>query len=185
WGIRQVMMDYNHWAGFGLLGEILPWADNRVQLAEETDHHGLRVAKITFSLKDNDRKLIEFGKNKTMEVMWAAGAEEVVQESRYAHLIGGARMGDDPRSSVVDRFGETHDVPNLFCCDGSIMPTQGSANPGLTIQSLAARTANYLIAERDLVLCGRRGSGQEPPVRHDLSPPGTYQRGVPVLVGKD
>ncbi len=179
WGMRKAMMDYNHWAAFGLLSEILPWDDNRVELAGETDRHGLPVAKITFNLRDNDKKLIEFGKNKTMEVMWAAGAEEVVQEPRYAHLIGGARMGDDPRTSVCDRFGRTHDIPNLFCCDGSIFPTQGAANPGLTIQAMAARTANYLITQRDTVLAGRPAPLDEPPVRRDLSPPGTYTRGVP------
>ncbi|HEX8032791.1 MAG TPA: hypothetical protein VF510_03040 [Ktedonobacterales bacterium] len=77
------MMDYNHWAALGLLGEILPWEDNRVELADETDQYGLCVAKVTFDLHDNDKKLIEFGKNKVMEVMYAAGAEEVVQERRY------------------------------------------------------------------------------------------------------
>jgi choline dehydrogenase-like flavoprotein len=75
--------------------------------------------------------------------MFAAGAEEVVQEPRYAHLVGGARMGRDPATSVVDCFGRTHDIANLFVCDGSVLPTQGSANPGLTIQALAARTADY------------------------------------------
>ena len=82
-----------------------------------------------------------------MEVMYAAGAEEVVQEPRYAHLIGGARMGLDPRTSVVDSFGRTHDIPNLFVCDGSVLPTQGSANPALTIMALAARCADHLIAD--------------------------------------
>jgi len=182
WGLRRVMMDYNHWAAFGLLTEILPWDDNRVQLAGETDRHGMRVAQITFSLKENDHKLIEYGKNKTMEVMWAAGAEEVVQEPRYAHLIGGARMGNDPNTSVVDKFGRTHDIPNLFCCDGSILPTQGAANPGLTIQSLAVRTAEYIIANRDDVLAGRRGSMAEPAIHRELSPPGTHTRGIPQFV---
>ncbi len=179
WGLRKVMMDYNHWATLGLLGELLPWADNRVTIAEERDGHGLPVAKVTYGLKENDKKLIEFGKRKVMEIMSAAGAEEVVQEARYAHLIGGARMGDDPDTSVVDRFGCSHDIPNLFCCDGSILPTQGSANPGLTIQSLAARTANYIIAQSDRLSQGLRGLPEEPPIRHDLSPPGTYQRGIP------
>jgi len=142
----------------------------------------MRVAQITFSLKDNDHKLIEYGKNKTMEVMWAAGAEEVIQEPRYAHLIGGARMGNDPNTSVVDKFGRTHDVPNLFCCDGSILPTQGAANPGLTIQSLAVRTAEYIIANRDDVLAGRRGSMAEPAIHRELSPPGTHTRGIPQFV---
>ncbi len=96
WGMRDVMMDYNHWAALGLLGEILPWPENRVTLAPETDRLGLPVAHVEFELHDNDQKLIEFGKNTVMEVMRAAGAEEVVQEARYAHLIGGARMGKDP-----------------------------------------------------------------------------------------
>ncbi|MCA1725432.1 MAG: GMC family oxidoreductase, partial [Thermomicrobia bacterium] len=50
WGMRRVMMDYNHWAALGLLGEILPWEENRVELADDTDRHGLRVAKVTFAL---------------------------------------------------------------------------------------------------------------------------------------
>lgn len=88
------------------------------------------MANVTFNLHDNDQKMIAFGKNKVMEVMWAAGAQEVVQESRYAHLVGGARMSQTPESGVVDKFGRTWDVPNLFVMDGSVMPTQGSANPG-------------------------------------------------------
>ena len=179
WGMRRVMMDYNHWAALGLLGEILPWEENRVELADETDRHGLRVAKVTFNLHDNDKKLIAFGKAKVEAIMRAAGAEEVVQEARYAHLVGAARMGRDPRESVVDGFGRTHDIPNLFICDGSILPTQGSANPGLTIQALAARTADYLIAEGAAVLAGKRGALKALPVRHDLSPAGTAGRGVP------
>lgn len=181
WGLRRVMMDYNHWAALGLLGELLPWADNRVELAAETDRFGLPVAKVTFNLHDNDRRLVAFGRRKVEEIMWAAGAQEVVQETRYAHLVGGARMGLDPRDSVVDGFGRAHDIPNLFVCDGSILPTQGSANPGLTIQALAARVADYLIAEREGVLDRRRSTGMAPPVRRDLSPDGTSGRGVPRL----
>jgi choline dehydrogenase-like flavoprotein len=179
WGMRRVMMDYNHWATFGLLGEILPWDDNRVELAEAKDQYGLRVAKVTFNLHDNDKKLIEFAKNKTMEVMKAAGAEIVVQEARFAHLVGGARMGDNPATSVVDKFGRTHDIPNLFICDGSILPTQGSANPGLTIQALAARTADYLIREGEDVFFTNRRNMEEPPTRRDLSPKYTRFRGNP------
>jgi choline dehydrogenase-like flavoprotein len=179
WGMRKVMMDYNHWASLGVLGELLPAAENRVELAEEKDRYGLPVAKVTHKLGDNDKKLIKFGLEKVRQIMWAAGAEEVVDEARYAHLIGGARMGDDSSESVVDRFGCTHEINNLFCCDGSILPTQGSANPGLTIQSLAARTANYLVENWSEISVGRRGSLQEPALRLDLAPPGAYQRGIP------
>lgn len=183
WGLRKEMMDYNHWAAFGLLGEILPHENNRVRLSEVKDDYGLPVADVTFSLGDNDKKLIKYGVETTMEVMRAAGAQEVAQEPRYAHLIGGARMGSDPRTSVVDKFGASHDIPNLFCCDGSIFPTQGSSNPGLTIQALAARTADYLIAERETILARKRAPHTRPPVRRDLSPPGTDTRGAPTIDG--
>jgi choline dehydrogenase-like flavoprotein len=181
WGMRRLLMDYNHWAAFGLLGEILPWAENRVTLAPEKDEFGLPVAKISFNLHDNDKRLIEFGKNKVIEIMRAAGAQEVVQDSRYAHLVGGARMGRDPRTSVVDGFGRSHDIPNLFVCDGSILPTQGSANPGLTIQAIAARTADYLICQGQAIFNSNRRDLSRPPVRRDLSPPGTHGPGVPRL----
>ncbi|HJT57713.1 MAG TPA: GMC family oxidoreductase [Ktedonobacteraceae bacterium] len=181
WGLRRVMMDYNHWAPLGVLGEILPWADNRVEVAKETDRFGIPVAKVTFRLHDNDKKIAKAGVEKTTEILYAAGAEEVVEEARYAHLVGGARMGNDPRSSVTDKWGRTHDIPNLFVCDGSLLPTQGSANPGLTIQALAARTADFLISNGPDIL--RRQSHtvnvEEPPVRHNLSPRGTSGRGVP------
>lgn len=179
WGMRRVMMDYNHWATLGVLGEILPWADNRVELADEKDQLGIPVAKTTFALHDNDKKLIEYGKQTVMNVMRAAGAELVVQESRYAHLVGAARMGADPASSVVDKFGRTHDIPNLFICDGSVMPTQGSANPGLTIQCLAARTADYLISQGKVIFDSERRDMTPPPLGRKLAVAGTFLHGVP------
>jgi len=181
WGLRRIMMDYNHWAALGLLGEILPHPANRVEVAEETDQFGIPVAKVTFSLHDNDKKLIEFGKNKVMEVMSAAGANKVVQEARYAHLVGAARMGEDPATSVVDKYGRTHDIANLFICDGSILPTQGSANPGLTIQALAARAADYLISQGESVFISDKRNMERPPVRRNLSPSATWGHGAPRL----
>ncbi len=180
WGLRRAMMDYNHWATLGLLGEILPWEDNRVELAEDKDQFGIPVAKVTFNLHDNDKKLIEYGKNKVMDVMRAAGAKEVVQESRYAHLVGAARMGNDPGTSVTDRYGRTHDIDNLFVCDGSLMPTQGSANPGLTIQALAARTGDYLISQAESIFGkSEKRDMTPPPLRKNLSPSGTFLHGIP------
>jgi choline dehydrogenase-like flavoprotein len=102
-----------------------------------------------------------------------------VQEARYAHLVGAARMGDNPETSVVDQFGRTHDIANLFICDGSIMPTQGSANPGLTIMALAARAADYLIAEGEEIFKPRTRNIRKPPMRRDLSPPDTWGHGMP------
>jgi choline dehydrogenase-like flavoprotein len=167
-----------------VLGEILPWEDNRIEVADgrhgrhdAKDRFGLPVAQVTFSLHDNDKKLIEFGKKKVMDIMRAAGALEVVQESRYAHLVGGCRMSATQETGVCDKFGRTWDVPNLFVMDGSVMPTQGSANPGLTIQALAARTADHLISCWGEPTWKR--SLEEPPCRKSLSPPGTFGKGVP------
>ena len=185
WGLRREMMDYNHWAAFGLLTEILPWADNTVTIsADEKDRFGIPVANVTFNLHENDKRLIAAGKTKTMEVMRAAGATEVVQEARYAHLVGGARMGNDPSSSVVDRFCRSHDVPNLFVCDGSVMPTQGAANPGLTIQALAARTADYLVAAGSSVFTSDEREAFALAPARALAPPATWGKGVPRLTGR-
>ena len=181
WGLRRLMMDYNHWAALGLLGEILPHADNRVTLADEKDQFGLPVAKVTFNLYDNDKTLIEYGKQKVMDIMWAAGAKEVVQEARYAHLVGAARMGRDPGESVTDQFGRTHEIANLFVCDGSLMPTQGSANPGLTIMALAARIADYMVAQGDRIFSSDRRDMEPPPMRRDLAPPDTWGHGMPAV----
>jgi choline dehydrogenase-like flavoprotein len=183
WGLRRVMMDYNHWAPLAVLGEILPWEDNRVELADEKEQYGLRVAKVTFRLHENDKKVAKAGVQKITEIMQAAGAREVVEEARYAHLVGGARMGHDPATSVTDKFGRTYDIPNLFICDGSLLPTQGSANPGLTIQALAARTADFLISNAADLFSQHpeRVSEPEPPVRKNLSPAGTAGHGVPRL----
>lgn len=90
-------------------------------------------------------------------------------------------MGSDPATSVVDRYGRTHDVANLFICDGSILPTQGSANPGLTIQALAARTADYLISQGDRVFTSDQRDMSQPAIRRNLAPPETWGHGVPRL----
>ena len=182
WGLRREMMDYNHWAAFGLLGEILPWADNRVTLSTtDRDQFGLPVAHVTFGLHENDKRLIKAALAKTEAVMHAAGATEVVQEARYAHLVGAARMSKTAATGVCDKFGRTWDIPNLFIMDGSVMPTQGSANPGLTIQALAARTADYLIHQGDRIFTSSARDLTPPPIHRELAPPDTYGHGVPRL----
>ena len=80
------------------------------------------------------------------KILTAAGAEEVITINRYAHLVGGARMAADERHGVVDADCRSFAVPNLYITDGSVLPTQGSANPALTIMALAARAAERLIA---------------------------------------
>ncbi|BCQ09635.1 glucose dehydrogenase [Mycobacterium heckeshornense] len=147
WGaaLREYLRDYNHWATIGVLNELLPLPDNRVRLADETDQYGLPVARFDYSLCDNDKANMAYSTQVIANILDAAGAQDVLTIQRFAHLIGGARMGSDPDTSVVDANQRAWAVPNLFIADGSVCPTQGSANPALTIMALASRLAERLV----------------------------------------
>jgi choline dehydrogenase-like flavoprotein len=146
--LREYMRDYNHWTVLGALCELLPRADNRVTLADETDQFGMPLARFSYTQCENDRANIDYAKRVINQIWEAAGAQDILTIDRYAHLVGGCRMGTDPETSVVDADHRVWGVPNLFVCDGSVMPTQGSANPALTIMALAARLAERLAARR-------------------------------------
>ena len=111
---------------------------------EVTDQNGLPVARMDYAQCDNDRRNIAYAKQTLHDIFKAAGAQDVLVTDRYAHLVGGCRMGSDPEGSVVDSDQRAWEVPNLFIADGSVMPTQGSANPALTIMALASRLAERL-----------------------------------------
>jgi choline dehydrogenase-like flavoprotein len=146
WGasLRARLQDYVHWATLGALCEYLPQPDNRVTLSDEQDRHGLPVAHFSYSLCDNDRMLTDAATESMESILRAAGASEVMTIKRYAHLVGGARMAAHPSKGVVDRDHRIFGVPNVFVVDGSTLPTQGSANPALTIMAMAARFAQLL-----------------------------------------
>ena len=146
WGqsLREYMRDYNHWTVLGLLAEFLPLPENRVTLADETDQFGMPVAHFNYSQCENDKKIIGFAAEKLAEIWEASEAMDTLTIDRYAHLVGGARMGVSPDDSVVDATHRVWGVDNLFVVDGSVMPTQGSANPALAIMALADRVATLL-----------------------------------------
>ena len=148
WGaaLRERMSDYVHWACLGGLCEFLPQADNRVTLAEEKDSMGLPVARFDYTQCDNDRALMKAAQDVMERILMAAGATETMTIGRYAHLVGGARMAENEREGVVDGDCRSFAVPNLYITDGSVLPTQGSANPALTIMAVAARAADRMIA---------------------------------------
>jgi len=148
WGrdLRNYMSDYVHWSVLGALCEFLPQPENRVTLAEQKDRNGMPVAHFSYSQGANDRQLVAAATGVMERILKAAGADEVITINRYAHLVGGARMAATEQDGVVDAFGRSFAVPNLFIADGSILPTQGSANPALTIMALAARIADRLAA---------------------------------------
>jgi len=150
WGkaLREYMRDYNHWTTLGSLSELLPRAQNRVTLADQHDEHGIPIARFDYSLCDNDRANVAETKGTLTRILEAAGAQDILTIERYAHLVGGCRMGTSPDESVIDADHRVWGVPNLFVCDGSVMPTQGAANPALTIMALASRLAERLAAGR-------------------------------------
>jgi choline dehydrogenase-like flavoprotein len=178
WGraLREYMRDYNHWYTLGVLCELLPHPENRVTIASEvTDQNGIPVARMDYTQSENDRKNIAFAKQTLHDIWEAAGAQDVLVIDRYAHLVGGCRMGVDPERSVVDSDHRAWGIPNLFIADGSVMPTQGSANPALTIMALASRLADRLDDGRlDAHAANARRSGGRR--RTDPSPPGAPYR---------
>ena len=150
WGaqLRDYMSDYVHWSCLGALCEFLPQPDNRVTLSSETDRHGMPVAHFSYSQCDNDSALMKAAQEVMERILRAAGADEVITIDRFAHLVGGARMASNERDGVVDADCRSFAVPNLYVTDGSVLPTQGSANPALTIMAVAARAADGLAGRR-------------------------------------
>jgi choline dehydrogenase-like flavoprotein len=149
WGdaLLRDMARYNHQAGLKICGEVLPQERNRVTLADEKDQHGLPIARVTFSLCDNDKRLVRHAIGHMTEAMRAAGGRDLWHETdNTAHLNGTARMGDDSRSSVVNADCRSWDIRNLWICDGSVFPTVGGVNPSLTIQAIACRTGDRIRA---------------------------------------
>jgi choline dehydrogenase-like flavoprotein len=150
WGqaLREYMRDYNHWTLLGLLCEFLPLPENRVTLASQQDRYGMPVANFSYSMCENDKKNVEYA-TKVVEEIWdRAGAQDTLKIDRYAHLVGGCRMGLSPEDSVVDSSHRAWEVPNLFVVDGSVFPTEGAANPALVIMALADRVAGLLQKKR-------------------------------------
>ena len=98
-------------------------------------------------LSDNSLKMMDHGIARATEVLQAAGATEVLVNpllrSAGWHLLGTARMGTEIGNSVVDAYGRSHEVKNLFIIDGSIFVTAGAVNPTSTIQALALYIADY------------------------------------------
>jgi choline dehydrogenase-like flavoprotein len=150
WGadLREYMRDYNHWTVLGVLCELLPRPENRVTLARETDQYGMPVANFSYSLCENDKRNMAYATEKVKEIWQHAEAQDTLTIERFAHLVGGARMGHSPQDSVVNSTHRAWELPNLFIADGSVMPTQGAANPALVIMALADRLAGLLREKR-------------------------------------
>ena len=140
-------------AMWGIIAEDLPEESNRVTLDPLlTDSDGIPAPRIAYRLSENSRRMLDFHQQRAKESLEAAGAYDTVVAPLIRatgwHLLGTAVMGDDRRKSVVDRWGRSHEVPNLFVIDGSSWPTSSGMNPTATIAALALRSADHLIEGR-------------------------------------
>lgn len=128
----------------------LPEVTNRVELSDEkTDSNGIAAAKVTYSLGENSKKVLDHAKLKITELLETAGAKRVVLPvANGGHLMGTARMGTDPKNSVVNSINQSHDIENLFIVDGSSFTTAAGVNPTSTIMALALRAADKIWEKR-------------------------------------
>ena len=128
----------------------LPVESNCISLDPTVkDAWGIPAIRVTYKDHPDDLATAKFLQDRSYEIMAAAGAqklwrEDVQESSGGAHLLGTCRMGDDPQRSVVDKYHRSHDVGNLFVCDGSSFVTSGRGQPTMTIQALAFRAADHI-----------------------------------------
>jgi choline dehydrogenase-like flavoprotein len=155
WGegfARALAEEYTRTMFFGTHGTSLPLESNRIDIDPNLkDAWGLPCMRVTYHDHADDLKNASFLGSKALEIAHAAGAtkawaNEVGPQGQSVHLLGTCRMGKDPKSSVIDTHHRTHDVPNLFICDGSSMVSSSRGQPTETISALAFR-AGDLIAQ--------------------------------------
>jgi choline dehydrogenase-like flavoprotein len=160
WGARHkdyMRRYFGHVAGIGAGGEQLPDERNRVELDPEVvDDYGVPVPRITLEPRENDKLMLVAMEKNLREIYEAAGATEIL-DMRYkpggtSHFMGACRMGNNPATSVLSSFCQSHDMPNLFVVDASCFVTGGNANPAHTIMAIATRAAEYIADE------GRKGN---------------------------
>jgi len=130
----------------------LPVETNSISLdADLKDAWGLPALCMTYKDHRDDLSTTRFLRDRSLDIADAAKATKVwaapvEQQSFAVHLLGTCRMGNDPKTSVVDANHRTHDVPNLFLCDGSSFVTSGRGQPTMTIQALAFRAGHQIAA---------------------------------------
>ena len=155
WGAdhhRSMRKTFQHTINMSTHGEDLPEESNRVELDPDVkDHFGMPAARIVYLYGENSLKMQMYAEEVGRQAMEAAGGTNIQYTNRVpsgSHLMGTARMGNDPKSSVVNAWNQAHDVKNLFIVDGSSFVTSGAVNPTATIVALALRTADGIWKRR-------------------------------------
>ena len=148
---KKALIEPGPWQmGINAFGECLPYEDNKITLNEEVrDKWGLPTLTMDAEFKENEMKMRVHMREAAFEMLEAAGFKDIETYDAGAwpglgiHEMGTARMGKDPRSSVLNKWNQMHDVKNVFITDGACMTSAGCQNPSLTYMALTARAANY------------------------------------------
>lgn len=152
---KEALTEPGRWQmGMGGFGEILPYHENKVTLDKsKTDKWGLNVVAIDCELKENELLMRKDMLNDGVEILEAAGVKDVKGHDgdgtpgRGIHEMGTARMGRDRKTSVLNKWNQIWDAPNVFVTDGSFMTSAGCQNPSLTYMAFTARAADHAVSE--------------------------------------
>jgi choline dehydrogenase-like flavoprotein len=156
WGVRhheEFLQRFGKTVSLTVTTEDLPKEDNRIDLDPVLkDSSGIRAPRFRYRVSDNTKRMIEHGIGSARRAFEEAGASQIYEQRLLSytgfHLLGTACMGSDPARSVVDADCRAHDCDNLFVIDGSVFVTAAALNPTPTIQAIALRTADRIIATR-------------------------------------
>jgi choline dehydrogenase-like flavoprotein len=152
WGrsFAEAMDAYDRMAGLWIVGEDMPQQGNAITLsASEKDQFGLAVPNVNFDDHANDAAMRDHAFKQGSAIYEAVGAVKTFHTPPYpsTHNLGTNRMSEKPGDGVVNKWGQTHDIANLFVSDGSQFTTGGAENPTLTIVALAIRQADHIASE--------------------------------------
>jgi choline dehydrogenase-like flavoprotein len=139
---------------FGGYGECLPYEDNRVTISsDKKDKWGRPLLEINCEFRENEKIMNKHMADSMAEMLEEAGFKNVMAHENMSfpgnanHEMGTARMGRDPKTSVLNSFNQMHAVPNVFITDGSCMASSGCVNPSLTYMALTTRACHYAVEE--------------------------------------
>jgi choline dehydrogenase-like flavoprotein len=153
--LKKAVREAGPWSlGMTAFGEILPNHDNRMWLDPvKKDRYGLPLLVVDASVRENERRMEKDMLNDAAEMLEAAGYKNVVVKSdqynmgNSIHESGTARMGNDPKKSVLNKFNQVHACKNVFVTDGAFMPSFGCQNPSLTYMAFTARAVDHAVSE--------------------------------------
>jgi choline dehydrogenase-like flavoprotein len=153
--MKQGMRQYGPWKfGMGAFGECLPYRDNTVSLhSDKVDRFGVPLMRFDVRFRENELRMMADARTQGEAMLKAAGLVNVTSgEGEHVpgdaiHEMGGARMGADPTSSVLNRWGQAHDASNLYVTDGAQMASVSCVNPSLTFMALTVRAADHAVKQ--------------------------------------